>query len=132
MIIIILLTTVLFIIVLVNYNYRNYPISTSVAFHVKTSHFICTANQLTGFCMKWNTGLKWVTLDLSWFCKIYGNGYKYFIYFCNSFVPIHRQCLRKCYESFLLALTTFYEVLQMRVVKNVDVKHTLFFGTCFE
>ena len=32
----------------------------SVAFHVETSHLFCGAKQMTGFCMKRNTGLKWV------------------------------------------------------------------------
>ena len=30
------------------------------AFHIGTSHLICSANQVTGFCMKCNPGLKWV------------------------------------------------------------------------
>ena len=30
----------------------------SVAFHIETSHLICIANQMTGFYMKCNTGLK--------------------------------------------------------------------------
>ena len=33
---------------------------TIVAFHVETSHLICYTNQVTGVCMKCNTGLKWV------------------------------------------------------------------------
>ena len=31
----------------------------SVAFHIETSHLICRANQMTGFYIKCNTGLKW-------------------------------------------------------------------------
>ena len=31
-----------------------------VALCVETIHLICTANQMTGFYMKCNTGLKWV------------------------------------------------------------------------
>ena len=31
----------------------------SVTFHVETSSLICSANQMTGFYMKCNTGLKW-------------------------------------------------------------------------
>ena len=27
----------------------------NAAFHTETSHLICSANQMTGFCMKWNT-----------------------------------------------------------------------------
>ena len=30
----------------------------SVAFHTETSQFICNANQMTGFCMKGNTGVR--------------------------------------------------------------------------
>ena len=33
---------------------------TSVPFHLETSHLICNVNQMTGFYMKGNTGLKWV------------------------------------------------------------------------
>ena len=35
------------------------PFQPSVAFHIKTNHLIFNANQMTGFFMKWNTGLKW-------------------------------------------------------------------------
>ena len=47
----------------------NLPISTSVAFYVETRYFICSANQVTGFYMKCNTGLKWVmhVLNVNWF-----------------------------------------------------------------
>ena len=31
----------------------------SAAFYIETSHLICTANQITGFYIKYNTGLKW-------------------------------------------------------------------------
>ena len=34
-----------------------YPI---VVFHIETSHLICSANQMTFFYMKCNTGMKWV------------------------------------------------------------------------
>ena len=38
----------------------------SIAFHMETSHLFCSTKQVTGFCMKTNTGLKWVkTLLLS-------------------------------------------------------------------
>ena len=30
------------------------------ALYVETSHLICCANQMTGFYMKYNTGIKWV------------------------------------------------------------------------
>ena len=33
----------------------------SVAFCIKTSHLICCVNQVNGFYMKCNTGLKWFT-----------------------------------------------------------------------
>ena len=36
------------------------PIQPSVAFHIETRHLICSANQMTGFYMRCNTGLKWV------------------------------------------------------------------------
>ena len=32
----------------------------SVSFHIETSHLIFKVKQMTGFYMKWNTGLKWV------------------------------------------------------------------------
>ena len=31
----------------------------SDAFHIETSHFIYTANQMNGFCMKYNMREKW-------------------------------------------------------------------------
>ena len=34
------------------------PCQLSVAFHIETSHLICSANQVTGFHMKCNTGVK--------------------------------------------------------------------------
>ena len=36
------------------------PFQPSVAFHLETSRLTCTTNQMTGFYMKYNTGLKWV------------------------------------------------------------------------
>ena len=36
------------------------PFQPSVAFHIETRHLICSVNQITGFCMQQNTGLKWV------------------------------------------------------------------------
>ena len=35
------------------------PFQQIVTFHVETSHLICTANQMTGFYVKFNTRLKW-------------------------------------------------------------------------
>ena len=32
----------------------------SVAFHIETIHLICSGNQISGFYMKCNTGLKWI------------------------------------------------------------------------
>ena len=37
----------------------------SVAFHIKSSHLICTGNQMTGFYMKGNTGLKWIQVAVT-------------------------------------------------------------------
>ena len=34
------------------------PFQPSAAFHIETSHLICTGNQITCFFMKYNTGLK--------------------------------------------------------------------------
>ena len=33
-----------------------------VKFHAETSNLICSINQMTGFCMRWNTWLNWVKL----------------------------------------------------------------------
>ena len=38
--------------------YRH-PFKPNIAFHIKTSYFICNANQMTGFYMRCNTELKW-------------------------------------------------------------------------
>ena len=45
------------------------PFRTSVAFYKETSHLICSGNQMAGFYMKCNTGLKWV--------KVVGYGNKF-------------------------------------------------------
>ena len=37
-----------------------YLFQPSFAFHIETSHLFCSANKMTGFYMKSNTGLKWV------------------------------------------------------------------------
>ena len=34
------------------------------AFHMKTNHLICTANQMTSFHMKYTNELKWAKLQL--------------------------------------------------------------------
>ena len=41
---------------------RIIPLQSSVAFHIETSHLICSANQMTGFYMKFDTGVKLVNL----------------------------------------------------------------------
>ena len=38
------------------------PFQPSIAFHIETSHLFCRANQVTGFYIKHNTGLKWVKM----------------------------------------------------------------------
>ena len=35
----------------------------NVAFNLETSHLICSANQITGFRMKCNTGLRWANFE---------------------------------------------------------------------
>ena len=35
------------------------PFQPSVACHIETCHLVFAANEMTGFCMKCNTGLKW-------------------------------------------------------------------------
>lgn len=35
-----------------------------VAFHIETSHFVCTTNQITGFYITSNTSLKWLKIAL--------------------------------------------------------------------
>ena len=37
----------------------------TVTFYIETSHLICIANQMTGFYMKCNTGMKWVNLVIT-------------------------------------------------------------------
>ena len=39
----------------------------SVAFYRETSHLLCIANQMTGFCMKCNTRLEWIKEPLNKF-----------------------------------------------------------------
>ena len=46
------------------------PSQPSVAFHIETSHLIYTTDQMTGFFMKSNSGLKWVNST----CRILING----------------------------------------------------------
>ena len=41
------------------------PFQSSVVFHIDPSHLICIANQMAGFYMKYNTGLKQVNNLLS-------------------------------------------------------------------
>ena len=41
------------------------PFLPSVAFHIGTSHLICSVNQISGFYMKYNTGLKWVKISIN-------------------------------------------------------------------
>ena len=38
------------------------PFQSNVPFHMETNNLICCANQMTGFHMEYNTGLKWVKL----------------------------------------------------------------------
>ena len=41
------------------------PFQSSVAFHIETSDLTCIANQMTGFYMRWKTGLKLVNRILT-------------------------------------------------------------------
>ena len=38
------------------------PFQSIVAFHIETSHLICSANQMIDLYIKCNTGLKWVNV----------------------------------------------------------------------
>ena len=51
------------------------PFQPSVAFNIETSHLICSANQMTGFYMKCNIGMKWVKVNaaISW-VTLFKNG----------------------------------------------------------
>ena len=42
------------------------PFQPSVAFHIETSHLLCTKNQMAGFYMKCNSGMNW----FKWVMKI--------------------------------------------------------------
>ena len=42
---------------------------TSVSFHMETIHLICSGNQMTGFYIKYNDGLKWVNIFYILTCK---------------------------------------------------------------
>ena len=46
------------------------PSQPSAAFHIETTDLFYIANQMTGFYMKCNSGLKWV----NWTCRILING----------------------------------------------------------
>ena len=53
------------------------PFQPSVAFHIETSHLICSANQMTGFYMKFRTKLKWINpicITLCFKCFQYSAG----------------------------------------------------------
>ena len=60
------------------------PLQPSFAFHVETSHLICTTNQMTGYYMKCNTGLKWV----DWFFRCLCLSKCYFL--CQGFIHLVR------------------------------------------
>ena len=47
------------------------PVQPSIAFNIETSGLICSVNQMTGFYMKYKTGVKWV----NWF-QIMNQGYQ--------------------------------------------------------
>ena len=51
------------------------PFQPSVVFPTETSNLICSANQMAGFYMKYNTGLKWANI------KKICEGYETFHYF---------------------------------------------------
>ena len=46
----------------VNKKVKINPFQPSIAFHIETGHLICSANQLTGFYMKYNNWLEWVNV----------------------------------------------------------------------
>ena len=50
-----------------------------VAFHIETSHLICTANQMTDFFMKCNAWLVCVKLFPSFFVNFFHSRYIFFV-----------------------------------------------------
>ena len=73
-----------------------------VKFHTETSNLICSANQMTGFCMRWNTGLNWVKLK-----------YESILFFFNTSEAVTRGVLWK---------NVFLKIWQYPQ-KTVDWKH---------
>ena len=75
----------------------------SVAFHIETSHLICIANQMTGFYMECNTGLKSVNFycggasNLNFTKKKYSHSfYGCFFLVCLDFVKNNTPHLFLC------------------------------------
>ena len=69
----------------------------SVSFHVKTSHLIWTTNQMTGFHMKYNTGLIWVnrvcnTLKFRYCLKSRNCMHSSYLW-TKSLILFHKRCL---------------------------------------
>ena len=50
------------------------PFECNVTFHIETNHLIYGENQLTGFYMEYNTGLKWVKQQYRFTSEIPGTG----------------------------------------------------------
>ena len=90
------------------------PFQSSVAFNMETSYLICTANQMTGFYMKCNTGMisvnkvaaiQHVAGNLPWRCS-------------NVVVTLNESC-SACGVSWLLEFSRLIRTWRNRMVSNV-------------
>ena len=96
------------------HEYRYYPffnsIKPSVAFHIETNHLPGIANQMIGFYMKRNTGLKWITplTIILTFSTVFNMLHVYAPSICLLRVPLSSTCFLIVFLVSLITSTFSY------------------------
>ena len=70
------------------------PFRPSVTFDTETSHLICNANQITGFYMGCNTGMKWVKVPSRASQHFLKNNFQLLFTFSKCTKAAPEQCVK--------------------------------------
>ena len=97
-----------------------------VAFHIETSHLVCSTNQITGFYMKCNTRLKWGKWMLDTTCKVSKYGvFSGFIFLYSVQIQENKDHKKLC------IWTLFMQCDWMKAIsRNLAVKYWFVYILC--
>ena len=111
----------------------------TVAFHIETSHFICSVNQVTCFNMKCNTWLRWVKIfSCQNIVKHFEWGKTRLLHDINSYRSINATCINfdllqvsLFFKNFITYCGWLYcQAHDTFVCKNVNTVNAKFRNEC--